>query len=145
MKKNIPLYYYLQLSLFVIDSDLKFMKKKIMLIDDKETIAKVLFVYLSAEYDCVYFENPVKAIDYLTDGNIPDLIITDLRMPEMRGDAFLSYIKSNQLFKYVPVIILSSEDGSTERIRLLENGAEDYIIKPFNPMELKIRINKILS
>ena len=143
MKKNIPLYYYLQLSLFVIDSDLKFMKKKIMLIDDKETIAKVLFVYLSAEYDCVYFENPVKAIDYLTDGNIPDLIITDLRMPEMRGDAFLSYIKSNQLFKYVPVIILSSEDSSTERIRLLENGAEDYIIKPFNPMELKIRINKI--
>ena len=90
-------------------------------------------------------ENPVKAIDYLTDGNIPDLIITDLRMPEMRGDAFLSYIKSNQLFKYVPVIILSSEDSSTERIRLLENGAEDYIIKPFNPMELKIRINKILS
>ena len=124
MKKNIPLYYYLQLSLFVIVSDQNLP---------------------SAEYDCVYFENPVKAIDYLTDGNIPDLIITDLRMPEMRGDAFLSYIKSNQLFKYVPVIILSSEDSSTERIRLLENGAEDYIIKPFNPMELKIRINKILS
>lgn len=121
------------------------MKKKIMLIDDKETIAKVLFVYLSADYDCIYFETPVKAIDWLTDGNIPDLIITDLRMPEMRGDEFLSYIKNNQLFKFVPVVILSSEDSSTERIRLLENGAEDYIIKPFNPMELKIRINKILS
>jgi DNA-binding response OmpR family regulator len=40
--------------------------------------------------------------------------------------------------------MLSSEDSTSERIRLLENGAEDYIVKPFNPMELKIRVKKIL-
>ena len=75
----------------------------------------------------------------------PDLIISDIRMPEMRGDEFLAYLKLNELFKQIPVVMLSSEDSTSERIRLLEEGAEDYIVKPFNPMELKIRIKKILD
>ena len=41
--------------------------------------------------------------------------------------------------------MLSSEDSTTERIRLLQEGAEDYIVKPFNPMELKVRIKKIIE
>ena len=75
----------------------------------------------------------------------PDLIISDIRMPEMRGDEFLAYLKLNELFKQIPVVMLSSEDSTSERIRLLEEGAEDYIVKPFNPQELKIRIKKILD
>ncbi len=78
-------------------------------------------------------------------GNMPDLIISDIRMPEMRGDEFLAYLKLNELFKQIPVVMLSSEDSTSERIRLLEEGAEDYIVKPFNPQELKIRIKKILD
>ena len=73
-----------------------------------------------------------------------DLIISDIRMPEMRGDEFLSYMKKNELFKSIPIIMLSSEESTTERIRLLEEGAVDYILKPFNPMELKVRIKKII-
>lgn len=121
------------------------MKKKILLVDDKESIAKIVSIYLSSEYDFIYFDNPVKSIAWLQEGNIPDLIISDIRMPEMRGDEFLHYIKNNELFKEIPVIILSSEDSSSERIRLLTEGAEDYIVKPFNPMELKIRIKKIIQ
>ena len=60
-------------------------------------------------------------------------------------DRFLAYIKKNELFKSIPVVILSSEDNSINRIRLLENGAEDFILKPFNPMELKVRLKKILK
>ena len=58
---------------------------------------------------------------------------------------FLAYLKKDLMFASVPVVILSGEDSSTERIRLLQEGAEDFIIKPFNPMELKIRIKKILD
>ena len=68
----------------------------------------------------------------------------DIRMPGMRGDDFLEWIKQNELFRHIPVIMLSSEDSTNERIRLLEIGAVDYIVKPFNPMELKIRVKKIL-
>lgn len=76
---------------------------------------------------------------------MPDLIISDIKMPEMRGDEFLTYLKNNELFKALPVIMLSGEDSSSERVRLLEQGAEDYIVKPFNPLELKIRISKIIK
>ena len=119
--------------------------KKIVLIDDKSSIAKVVSIYLSKEYEFTYFENPIKAIDYLQAGNIPDLIISDIRMPEMMGDEFLNYMKKNELYKSIPIIILSSEESTTERIRLLEEGAADYILKPFNPLELKVRIKKIID
>ena len=53
-------------------------------------------------------------------------------MPLMMGDEFLRYMKNNELFKSIPIVMLSSEESTTERIRLLEEGAEDYILKPFN-------------
>ena len=121
------------------------MRKKILVLDDKETIAKVLSIYLVSDYDCVWLPNGVQGMKWLQEGNIPDLIISDIRMPEMRGDDFLEWIKSNELFKHIPVIMLSCEDSTSERIRLLEVGASDYIVKPFNPMELKIRVKKIIS
>ena len=111
------------------------MRKKILLVDDKETIGKVASIYLGKDYDCQYVQNPIKAIEWLYEGNLP----------EMRGDEFLHYLKHNELFKDIPVIMLSSEESTTERIRLLEEGAEDYILKPFNPMELKIRVRKIID
>ncbi|MGL5937735.1 MAG: response regulator transcription factor [Phocaeicola sp.] len=121
------------------------MKKKILILDDKETIAKVLSIYLMSEYDCIWVPDGVQGMKWLQEGNNPDLIISDIRMPEMRGDDFLYWIKGNELFKRIPVVMLSSEDSTSERVRLLEVGAEDYIVKPFNPMELKIRIKKIID
>ena len=120
------------------------MKKRILILDDKETIAKVLSIYLMAEYDCIWLQDGVQGMKWLQEGNLPDLIISDIRMPEMRGDDFLEWIKANELFKHIPVIMLSSEDSTTERIRLLEIGAEDYIVKPFNPMELKVMTTNLL-
>ena len=121
------------------------MRKRILVFDDKETIAKVLSIYLVSDYDCIWLPNGVQGMKWLQEGNIPDIIISDIRMPEMRGDDFLEWIKSNELFKHIPVIMLSSEDSTSERIRLLEVGASDYIVKPFNPMELKIRVKKIIG
>lgn len=119
--------------------------QRILIIDDKEAIAKVVANYLRDEYECIYVENPLKAIQWLETNTLPDLIILDLRMPLMTGEEFLSYIKKNELFKSIPTVILSSEDNSSNRIRLLENGAEDFILKPFNPMELRVRLKKILK
>ena len=92
--------------------------KQILFVDDKPAIGKVLSVYLGKENELVYFEDPVRAIEWLNEGN--------------------------ELFKDIPVVMLSSEESTTERINLLEAGAEDFILKPFNPMELKARIKKFL-
>ena len=108
--------------------------KQILFVDDKPAIGKVLSVYLGKENELVYFEDPVRAIEWLNEGNEPALIISDIRMPKMTGSEFLAYLKSNSLFKDIPVVMLSSEESTTERINLLEAGAEDFILKPFNPM-----------
>lgn len=121
------------------------MKKQIIIVDDKESIAKIISIYFKDEYDVTYFENPLKAIAWLEEGNIPDLILSDIRMPFMKGDEFFAYLRNNALFKKIPFVILSSEDSSSERVRLLESGVEDYIMKPFNPIELKVRIKKVLK
>ena len=118
--------------------------KQILFVDDKPAIGKVLPVSLGKENELVYFEDPVRAIEWLNEGNEPALIISDIRMPKMTGSEFLAYLKSNSLFKDIPVVMLSSEESTTERINLLEAGAEDFILKPFNPMELKARIKKFL-
>ena len=123
----------------------KSVKRNILIIDDKIAIAKIIAVYLSKEYDITYFNTPVKAIHWLYEGNRPDIIILDIKMPEMNGDEFLAYIKRNGLYKDIPVVVLSGEESSGIRIKMLEDGADDFILKPFNPMELKIRIRKVLK
>lgn len=120
------------------------MKKSILLVDDKYPIAKILTIYLSA-FEVKYAENPLIAFDWLNEGNQPDLIITDINMPEMNGEDFLIHLKANEKFKHIPVFILSSADESENRVRLYEKGADDFILKPFNPEELKLRVKRVLE
>ena len=119
------------------------MEKTVLLVDDKPEIAKVIMLYLSG-HRVTYKENPIKAIAWLQEGNMPDMIISDLNMPEMSGEEFLVYLKANEMFSHIPVLILSSVDSSSNRVRLFEEGAEDFILKPFNPEELRQRIKRIL-
>ena len=119
------------------------MSKQVLLVDDKPEIAKIIMLYL-ATYEIKYVENPVKAIAWLKEGNMPDLIISDLNMPEMSGEEFLRYIKTDEMFSHIPVLILSSVESSFNRVRLFEEGAEDVILKPFNPEELRVRVKRLL-
>ena len=63
--------------------------KQILFVDDKPAIGKVLSVYLGKENELVYFEDPVRAIEWLNEGNEPALIISDIRMPKMTGSEIL--------------------------------------------------------
>ena len=105
-------------------------KQKIFVVDDKDMIGKIIMACLGRDYDCRYFDSPKPVLEQMEAGDLPDLIISDIRMPDMRGDEFLHAVKS---------------DSTSERIQLLQDGAEDYIVKPFNPMELKVRIEKFLK
>lgn len=120
------------------------MNKLVLVVDDKPEIAKIVMLYL-AKYEVRYEENPAKAIAWLRAGNTPDLIISDLNMPEMSGEEFLQFLKSDACYKSIPVIILSSVEDRVNRVKLFENGADDFLLKPFNPEEIRLRIGKILD
>lgn len=121
------------------------MKKNILIIDDKPAIGQLISLYLGADYDFHFFDNALLGYNWLRDGHATDLILSDYNMPEMNGYEFLLLLKENEFLEDIPVIFLSGEDDSATRIKLLEAGAEDFILKPFNPLELKLRIKKALK
>ena len=77
------------------------MKKKILILDDKETIAKVLSIYLMSDYDVQWLPDGLQAVKWLQAGNTPDLIIYDIRMQGMRCDDFLEFIKQNEFLIHI--------------------------------------------
>lgn len=120
------------------------MNKSILIVDDRPEIAKVIMIQLSKDYEVHSEGNPIEALAWMHAGNIPDLIISDVNMPEMDGKTFLKHLKASSMFNFIPVIILSSLESSNDRIELLEAGASDFVLKPFNPQELKIRVRNLL-
>lgn len=121
------------------------MKPKVLLVDDKNEFRTLLKVILEKDYEILTAYNGSNALEVLSDGFEPDLIVTDLMMPDVDGKSFVTQLKASGLYKDIPVIVLSSIDKSMERIELLKLGAEDYLIKPFNPSELKVRIDNVLA
>ena len=117
---------------------------EILIVDDKPVIAKVIKIQLSNDYNVHYYPNPIEALNWMAEGHIPDLIISDVYMPQMNGHEFLLYLKGSSLYKHIPVIVLSSMGNSGERVEMLEDGADDFILKPFNPQELKIRVRNTI-
>ena len=119
------------------------MKKKILLIDDKASIAKVVSIYLGKEYDFTYCENPIKAIEWLHEGNMPDLIISDIRMPEMDGIEATFRLRDKGV--KTPIIAVTAFAFDQDRNRILEAGCDDYISKPIFSAILKERIRYWLN
>lgn len=119
--------------------------KTILLVDDKIQLLALLKQILKSSYEVVTRFNGLEAIEWMQQGNIPDLILTDIQMPKMDGIQFLQIIKGSGAFNNIPVIILSSRESSQDRIECLRQGAVDYISKPFNPEELMVRIERVLE
>jgi signal transduction histidine kinase/DNA-binding response OmpR family regulator len=77
--------------------------------------------------------------------NTPDLIISDVMMPEMDGYEFLSQLKSDAALRSIPVVMLTARASEEDRLQGLRLGVDDYIVKPFNAQELKIRMHNLLT
>jgi DNA-binding response OmpR family regulator len=89
--------------------------------------------------------NGHEALEWLHRGNIPNVIISDLKMPKMNGIEFLKNLRESVFYQNIPLIMLSGEEKSSERVNCLQMGADDFVLKPFNPEELIIRVKKLLK
>ena len=119
--------------------------KEILLIEDKVTLRTLLGEILKKSYNITLKENGLEALQWLQKGNIPDLILTDLKMPVMEGRDFIKTVKGSGIFKNIPIIVLSAKDSSGDKIECLKLGAADYLSKPFNPEELLVRMEIVLN
>lgn len=120
-------------------------KKNLLLIDDEAAIGMIIRIQFEKDYAITALDNGLDGMKWLLAGNIPDIIILDLNMPQMNGFEFLKEVRKLNYFKLTPMIVLSGEDTSAKRIEAFKNGANDYLTKPFNPIELKIRMERFLQ
>jgi CheY-like chemotaxis protein len=121
------------------------MAKKILIVDDNPNVLKLLNISLSkAGFKVVEAENGEVAFN-VANKELPDLIISDIMMPQMDGIELCWMIRENSQIPMVPFIFLTSFDDSEMEIRGFRAGADEYLNKPIDRKELLERVNELLG
>ncbi|MGX7417968.1 response regulator transcription factor [Carnobacterium gallinarum] len=118
------------------------MKQTILLVDDEKTIIDISKKYLEKEGYKVYQAISAKEAFAIFNTENIDLIITDIMMPEIDGYEFMIDILEKN--EQIPFIFITAKNANQDRLYSLTLGADDYITKPFNPLELVLRVKNIL-
>ncbi|MGL5972327.1 MAG: response regulator transcription factor [Oscillospiraceae bacterium] len=119
------------------------MSKLIYIAEDETDIRELLICSLSAfDYRVEAFENGKFLVDSCKK-NKPDMVILDVMMPVLDGIGTIKLLKEDVLTKNIAVIMLTAKSGEVDKVRLLDLGADDYIVKPFSILELKSRVNAV--
>lgn len=119
-------------------------KQTILLVEDHKVLRKFMKNLLKKDYNIIEAENGRIAFEK-AQKYVPNLIISDVIMPEMVGTELCSKIKENIKTSHIPVILLTSRSSLVYKFEGLESGADDYISKPFNLMEFKLRVKNLLN
>lgn len=114
---------------------------KILIVEDDRVLAKTIEQCIAPKYDSDIAYDGEEGIMYAKQG-IYDLILLDLMLPIMNGYEVLQNIRASKNF--TPVLILTAKDGLEDKLKGFDNGADDYITKPFERKELLARIEAIL-
>jgi len=115
----------------------------ILVIEDDVSMQQILNHCLK-KYAVTMFNNGMNALSYLQAGNLPDIIISDFYTPVVNGLQVIEQVRSSGFFATIPILILSGDNNTETKIQCLEAGADDYLVKPFNPAELEARMKNIL-
>jgi DNA-binding response OmpR family regulator len=121
------------------------MRKRILLVEDDKHISRFVKYNLEkAGYDCLCVITGEEALTVLDREDI-DLIILDIMLPKMDGFETCKLIKQDSSISFIPIIMLTAKGEEVDRIVGFELGADDYVVKPFSPRELLLRIKAILK
>lgn len=116
-------------------------RHSILLVEDDPYVSKFIRKRLSLEgFEVIERSNGEEALEVLNAGTVPDLILSDLQMPEVDGFGLLDAIRSLEHVSHIPILILSGTGTVAERVTCLERGAADYLSKPIDGAELAARV-----
>ncbi len=118
-------------------------KEKILTVDDDPDILDVLDLTLSEHYEVFQAMNGQEGLQVVQTKN-PDLIICDYMMPVMNGPEFCRALKKDILLRHIPIIMLTGKGEVKDMVGGIDAGADDYLVKPFEPDALLARIRMIL-
>lgn len=118
--------------------------KTLLIIDDEPAIRLLLKQFFQKKYEVILLDDGIQAMDWLGSHTETPVMILDLNMPVMNGAEVIKKVRASDRHRSAPIIVLSAKESSADRISCLQNGADDYVVKPFNPEEVDARIDAIL-
>lgn len=119
------------------------MSKKILAVDDSKTMREMVsFTLKGAGYEVVEAEDGQAALNMLT-GTKVDAVITDLNMPNMNGFDLIRNLRANPVYKFTPILMLTTEGDDAKKQEGKAAGATGWIVKPFNPDKLVEVVKKV--
>jgi len=123
--------------------------QKILIVEDSELLHQMYEIvfrqYRVRQGVLLHAYNGKKALDLLAQHPDVDLILLDINMPVMSGLEFLQFCNSQQVFRNIPVIVVSTEGKKDDTLRALRSGARGYVTKPFRPEHLHALIDRIFG
>lgn len=116
----------------------------ILLIEDSEDVILYIKALLSPKYNTVTARDGEEGLK-LSNELVPDIIISDIMMPNKDGLTFCNDIRNSELLNHIPIILLTAKSGMDDQLKGLKHGADAYIRKPFHPDELLVQIETLLE
>lgn len=116
----------------------------ILIVEDNDDMRNYMRDTLDSNYKIIEAKNGEEGIESAL-LHLPDMIISDVMMPKMNGFQFCSEIKKDERTSHIPLILLTAKASGENKIEGLETGADDYLTKPFDYRELKVRINNLIE
>lgn len=113
--------------------------------DDDHISYLVSFLLQKNGYQVTIADDGEKGMNLINNEAVPKLIILDVMMPFYNGFELLKHLKAKPAWKDVPVLMLTAKSQESDILRALESGASDYLVKPFEPMELLNRVKRIVA
>jgi diguanylate cyclase (GGDEF)-like protein len=118
-------------------------KKRILVADDDPDILDVMKITLGDEYDIIEASNGQEALEK-TKKSMPDLLLLDHQMPKMTGRQVCVILKNDVLLRHLSIIMVTGKGELEDKVKGIESGADDYIVKPFEPEELLARVRMVM-
>jgi signal transduction histidine kinase/ligand-binding sensor domain-containing protein/DNA-binding response OmpR family regulator len=116
----------------------------VLVVDDHPDVRAYIRRHLEPTYRVVEAADGVEGLKQAR-RFVPDLIVSDVMMPRMDGNALFRHLREDPELEFIPVVMLTARASSESRVRGLREGVDDYLVKPFDPRELKARVDNLIA
>lgn len=121
------------------------MMRTILIVEDDEPMRFLLDVLLKTEYELIFKNDGLAGMKWLSEGNIPSMIVSDFKTPKMNGFDFFNSISHSGMFSEIPFVFISNRSEKAFKERCMALGAKGYLQKPFDPEQLREMLDGIFK